>query len=51
MKFLGQANVEHEQRHRDAEDAVMQGIKPRFWKHADSPPIRLSSPARDLKAK
>jgi hypothetical protein len=26
MKLLGQANIEHQERHRDAENTVMQGV-------------------------
>src|SRR5581483_6665735 len=37
MKFLGQADVEHEQCHGDAENTVMQGVEPHFWIHGDSP--------------
>jgi hypothetical protein len=28
VKFLGQANIEHEQRHGDAENTVVQGVEP-----------------------
>jgi hypothetical protein len=51
VKLLGQANIEPEQRHGDAENTVVHGVKPRFWKHVDSPVTRLTSPGRDLKAK
>jgi hypothetical protein len=41
-EVVGQTNVEHDQRHADAEHAIRQGFPPGLWKQEQSPALNAA---------